>query len=240
VKPRLRSLHDSTETFARGGASAQVQGNTMEAFELALRLGAGGLDSTVWVTADGWPVLSDHGSVGPRLRRRAIRTLAEAELPANVPSLEDLYRRLGPTFSLSLDVPDQATFVAVIETARQAGPGAEDRLWLCSPQIETLTSWRPATSAKLVNSIRLSSLKRSPEQRVAQLAERAIDGLSLHHTEWSPGLIALTHRFERYALAREATHERELATVVDAGIDGVSCRHVDRMAAVAALYYPDT
>jgi hypothetical protein len=62
--------------------------------------------------------------------------------------------------------------------------------------------------------------------------------LCLHHGEWSGGLIALAHRFGRLALARGAEHEREVATLLDTGIDGVSCPHGDRLMAVAGLYYP--
>ena len=74
---------------------------------------------------------------------------------------------------------------------------------------------------------------------MAQLTDRSIDALALAHTSWNAGLVALAHRFGRYALARGAEHERELASLFDIGIDGVSCRHVDRMMAVAALYYPE-
>ena len=94
-------------------------------------------------------------------------------------------------------------------------------------------------AALRVHTARLGRQEGSPEQWVAQLADRGIDGLALAHTAWHGGLVALAHRFGRYALARGPEHERELATVFDLGIDGVSCRHVDRLMAVAALYYPE-
>ena len=43
--------------FAHRGARALAAENTLEAFTLALRLGATGLESDVWLTADGEAVL---------------------------------------------------------------------------------------------------------------------------------------------------------------------------------------
>ena len=58
--------------------------NTIEAFELALRLGASGLESDVWITADGVAVLDadvfhrDAQPVGHHLRKRGLVALAVA------------------------------------------------------------------------------------------------------------------------------------------------------------------
>ena len=51
--------------------------------------------------------------------------------------------------------------------------------------------------------------------------------------------MTLLHRFERYALAWGLIHERELAAVIDAGIDGVYSDHVDRMMQIVGAFYPD-
>ena len=50
--------------FAHRGARAHAPENTLAAFTLALRLGATGLESDVWVTADGEAVLDHDGLVG--------------------------------------------------------------------------------------------------------------------------------------------------------------------------------
>ena len=55
--------------FAHRGARAHAPENTIEAFSLALKLGATGLESDVWVTADGVPVLDHDGVVRSGLRR---------------------------------------------------------------------------------------------------------------------------------------------------------------------------
>ena len=50
VQQRLPSLLDPPITFAHRGAKAYAPENTIEAFALALKLGASGLESDVWVT----------------------------------------------------------------------------------------------------------------------------------------------------------------------------------------------
>ena len=64
--------------FAHRGASAHAQANTLEAFRLGLRLGATGLESDVWLTADGIPVLDHDGYVRHGVRRRAIASMAHS------------------------------------------------------------------------------------------------------------------------------------------------------------------
>src|SRR5207302_3588559 len=117
--------------FAHRGASAYAPANTLEAFRLGLRLGATGLESDVWLTADGIPVLDHDGRVRHGVRRQPIATMARADLPPHIPSLDELYAECGADYELSLDLKDQAAASATFAVARAAG-GAE-RLWLCHP-----------------------------------------------------------------------------------------------------------
>lgn len=216
--------------FAHRGASAHAPANTLEAFALALRLGATGLESDVWLTADGVPVLDHDGRTRRGLRGRPIATAARAELAASVPSLGDLYAQCGSGFELSLDVKDPAAVEAVVATARAAGPGAAERLWLCHPDLEVTTGWRCRfDDVRLVDSTRLKSLRQGPERRAAQLAEAGIDAVNLHFTDWTGGLVALFHRFERLAFGWDAQHERMVRELVRMGIDAVYGDHVDRL-----------
>ncbi len=123
--------------------------------------------------------------------------------------------------------------------AKQFGPEAESQLWLVNPDLAELTAWRPATTAKLINSAQLASLPSGLERRAAELEQRGLNGLTLPHGDWSGGRVALLHRFELLALGRGAEFEREMAELVDAGIDGLYSDRVDRMAAVVDVYYPD-
>jgi glycerophosphoryl diester phosphodiesterase len=228
---RLPSLNGDPIGFAHRGARAHAPENTLEAFQLALRLGGTGLESDVWLTADGQAVLDHDGIVG-RLRRVPISQIARADLPSHIPTLRELYETCGTDFQLSLDVKDDAAVGEVIAVVRDIGPDAEGRLWLCHPDWQTVATWRELSSiAKLVDSTHLRHMKPSPERRAAELADAAIDAVNLHHSDWSGGWVTLFHRFEIITLAWDCQHDRVLAEMVDIGIDGVFSDHVDRMMA---------
>src|SRR3954469_19122064 len=91
MQQRLPSLLDPPIAFAHRGAKAHAPENTIEAFTLALRLGATGLERDVWITADGVAVLDHDGVVRQGMRRRAIAAVSRAQLPPHVPTLEELY-----------------------------------------------------------------------------------------------------------------------------------------------------
>ena len=223
-------------SFAHRGARAHAPENTIEAFETALAMGATGLESDVWVTADGIAVLDHDGVFGPRLRRRKIADTERHELPAHIPTMAELLA-LTPAVPISLDVNDDAAFDPVIEVAREHGPQTEERLWLCHPDPEVLSQWRPKTVAKLVNSVRLARIDEGLERRLARLHHMELDALNMFHSDWNGGSITLVHRFGLYAFGWGAQHEREIAGLLDAGIDAVYSDHVDRMVAVEAQYY---
>ncbi|MGE4086377.1 MAG: glycerophosphodiester phosphodiesterase [Vicinamibacterales bacterium] len=226
--PRLPSLRRPPIGFAHRGARAHAPENTIEAFVLARRLGATGLESDVWLTADGVAVLDHDGVVGSRLRRRPISAVTRAQLPAHIPTLAELYEAVGADYELSLDVKDAAAAAEVVAVARSAG--AEERLWLCHPDIEVVASWRElSAAAKLVDSTRLKRIAEGPERRAARQRTLGVDAVNLHHTDWSGGLIALFHRFDRLALGWDAQLPRILDELLDAGIDGVFSDYVDRM-----------
>lgn len=231
---QLPSLLDPPILFAHRGGRAHAGENTITAFELGLRLGATGLESDAWLTADGVAVLDHDGRVRSGWRRRGIAQTSRAELPAHIPTLADLYATCGSAFHLSLDVKDKAAFDAVIEVARAAGDDALTRLWLCHPNLDTLVAWRARSpDVRLVNTTRLQHLPRGPERRAAELAAGGIDAINLHHSDWSGGLTTLFHRFERLTFGWDAQHERVLRGLLRMGIDGVYSDWVDRMVDVA-------
>jgi glycerophosphoryl diester phosphodiesterase len=237
---RLPALRTPPIAFAHRGASAHAPENTLDAFTLALRLGATGLESDVWLTADGQPVLDHDGLVGRRPRRRPIRTLRRDQLPPTVPTLEDLYTTCGSAFELSLDVGDPEAFAATVAVARAAGDDALERLWLCHSDGELLASWRPQVeSVRLVDSTRLRRIREGPERRAANLARAGIDAVNLHQSDWTGGLTALFHRFDVLTFGWDAQLPRVLDELLAAGIDGVYSDHVDRMSDALARAYPD-
>jgi glycerophosphoryl diester phosphodiesterase len=230
VEPLLRP----PIAFAHRGARAHAPENPLEAFVLALRLGATGIESDVWLTADGVPVLDHDGVVRAGVRRRPIGALRRDELPDWMPTLEDLYSTCGADYELSLDVKDPAAAPIVIAVAASAK--AADRLWLCHPDWKQVAEWRELShEVRLVDSTRIRKIREGPERRAASLADAGIDAVNMHHTDWTGGLTTLFHRFERYALAWDAQFERVLLTMLAMGVDGVYSDHVDVMVdAVAA------
>src|SRR3954468_933589 len=97
----LSPLRQPVIGFAHRGARAHAPENTLESFELALRLGANGLESDVWLTADGVPVLDHDGQLRRRLgRSRPIGTVRRAELPVHIPTLADLIAQCGSDYHL--------------------------------------------------------------------------------------------------------------------------------------------
>ncbi|MCB0993738.1 MAG: glycerophosphodiester phosphodiesterase [Acidimicrobiales bacterium] len=230
---RLPSLRP-TIAFAHRGARAHAPENTIEAFELGLRLGASGLESDVWITREGVPILDHDGVVRRRLRKVPIASHALDELPEHIPTLGDLYDRCGVDFELSLDLKEEAAVEAVIEAALDAeqhsGEPVVSRLWLCLPDWEVLARWRERwPGVRLVNSTRLKDMGTSPERRGAQLSAAGIDCVNMHHSEWTGGLVTLFHRFELYCFGWDAQLDRIIDELVDMGIDGVFSDHVDRL-----------
>src|SRR4051794_3631107 len=144
VQQRLPSLLDPPIAFAHRGAKAHAPENTIEAFALALRLGATGLESDVWLTSDGVPVLDHDGVVRARLRSRPIATLTRDQLPAHIPSLAEMLDTCGSDFALSLDVKDHAAGPVTIAVVREAAPALLGRLWLC------FADWRDAAALRSV------------------------------------------------------------------------------------------
>ena len=222
-----------TVLFAHRGARAHERENTIPAFELAVRLGATGLESDVWVTADGIPVLDHDGVVGGRLRRRPISSVERAALPEHIPTLDELYRSVGPTLPLSLDVKDAEAFGPTLEVA--VAHGAEDRLWLCHEDLSTLADWRDrCPTSVLVHSTFVGLLDAGCERHAADLRTASVDAVNLHHSEWNPGRIALYRRFQRRVLGWDAQHGRTLEQLLAWGVDGLYSDHVDRMVDAAA------
>lgn len=226
---RLPALLRPPIGFAHRGARAHAPENTLEAFRLALRLGASGLESDVWLTVDGEVVLDHDGLMGGGLRRRRIGTVERHSLPAHMATLAELYEECGTEFELSLDIKEASAAAEVVATARSAGRGAEGRLWMCHPDIETVSAWRELSPhVHLVHSPR-SVPNEGAERHAARLAERGVDAVNLHHSYWSGGLTTLYHRFGILAFGWDAQFERVLEDLLDAGMDAVYCDHVDRM-----------
>jgi glycerophosphoryl diester phosphodiesterase len=222
-------------TFAHRGARAVLPENTIPAFRRALDEGASGLESDAWRTGDGEVVLVHDPVVraGALTRLRVEQEPAERLVRHGVPRLAELYRELGAGYELSLDLKSAGVGPSVIDIARTHGDPA--RLWLCSPNLDELAELRAdAPDVRLVNSRRRHRVEGSLERHAARLAERGIDAMNMHHTEWTAGIVALFHRFEVRAFAWDTQEVRQLRAMLDIGIDAVYCDRPDRMVATVA------
>ena len=230
MQQRLPSHLDPPVAFAHRGARAHAPENTIESFELALRLGATGLESDVWLTADGVPVLDHDGVIRRGLRRIPVADVVVADLPAHIPSLRSLYEACGADFDLSLDVKSPAAFEPVVAIVRSMGSDVASRTWLCDPDLDRLAARRSTLlDVRLVHSTRLSKLTTGPERHAARLADAGIDAMNMHHSDWNGGLVVLFHRFDVLAFSWDLQFEHQLTGAVRMGVDAVYSDHTDVM-----------
>lgn len=216
--------------FAHRGARAERRENTLDAFSRALELGATGLETDAWITADGEVVLDHDGVTGPIWRRRPISTLPRADLPAHMPSLAELYRSCGTDFELSVDVKDPAALEPLIAEARAVG--AAERLWLCNHDWRPMAGWRlRAPDVRLVESSNLAWMKEGLAARASTLAAAGLDALNMHASQWDAGAVREVRAAGVRAFAWDAQSDEELDRLLGIGVDGVYCDHAGRMMA---------
>jgi len=201
VAPRIDPLRSPAIGFAHRGARAHARENTIEAFKLALSMGATGLESDVWITRDGIPVLDHDGVVGSLLRRRPIADVDRVDLPAHIPTLRQFYGACGTDFEFSLDIKDpaaaEATMAVIHQTEADLKTSIAPRTWLCHPDFDLVASWRAAwDEVRIVHSTRLSRLKDGPERHAALMAEHGIHCMNMRQPDWTGGLVTLFHKFE--------------------------------------------
>ncbi len=214
--------------FAHRGARAHARENTLEAFSLAIEMGATGLESDVWLTADGVPVLDHDGVVEGPFGEAPISSLARAELPTWIPTLRELYEACGTERPLSLDVKDESAALPTLAVARELR--AESQLWLCHWNWRVVASWREHSAAvKLVDSTDPRHMTTPAPERARRMTELGIDALNLHHRHWDEARVAPFREAGHFVLGWDAQEEDTLRRLLALGLDGVYSDHVDRM-----------
>ena len=230
MQQRLPSHLDPPLAFAHRGARAHAPENTLEAFTLARRLGATGLESDVWVTSDGVAVLDHDGVVRRGVRRLPISKVARADLPEHIPTLAEFYAECGTDFDLSLDVKTPTPTTRWSRSCGPRAPTSPRRTWLCDPDLDQLVERRDTLADfRLVHSTRLAKLTVTPELHAARLAELGIDVINMHHTDWNGGLVVLFHRFGILAFSWDLQFEHQLEDALRMGVDAIYSDHTDTM-----------
>lgn len=227
---RLPSKSEKPIGFAHRGARAHAPENTAEAFDLAVKLGATGLESDVWLSKDGQLILNHDGHFG--LRRRQIRNLDRSELPDTMITLPELLERVPAALDISIDIKDDAAMLPLLEWAGELDPITRGRLYLCHKNFEQLAEWRSVDPhVRLVDSTSLKDINATggPEKRAHLLSQAGIDAVNLRQGEWSGGTATLFHRFDRLCFGWDAQHGRILRDLLRMGLDGVYSDYVDVM-----------
>jgi glycerophosphoryl diester phosphodiesterase len=188
------------------------------AFERALALGAGGIESDVLLTADGVPVLV-HAGIS--LRGPRISKVNREDLPPHIPSLRDLYERCGTDFDLALDMAAPA---AASEVVRVAGElGAIERLWLTYWRLPELRAWRERWPAARLVYPAMPIGRRRSAALLQRLAAIRVDALNVHYRLCSLHLLEQTHASGLLLFAWGVKDEGRLQRVARLGVDGVFC-----------------
>jgi len=217
-------------TFAHRGARLLEPENTIPAFRTALAQGATGIETDVWLSADGAVVCAHDPVVSRGRRRRRLASMTADELAAyGIPEMADVYGELGTAFECSVDVKSPDAAAALLEVARRHD--ALERLWVCSPDVELLKGLRDEVRVKLTHSDRRTAIAAPLERHAHDLAAAGVDAMNLHHTEWSAGLVSLFHRYDIKAFAWDTQEVRHIRAVLAMGIDAVYCDRPDRMVA---------
>jgi len=229
---------DVTITFAHRGARLDEPENTIPAFARALAAGVSGLETDVWLAADGEVVCAHDPVVRAGRRRRRIADSTAAELAElSVPRMADVYEQLGTTFECSVDVKSDDAAAQLVEVAR--AHDAVERLWVCSPDLDVLRPLRTEPRVKLVHSTHKRAIGIPLERHAFDLGALGIDAMNMHHTEWTAGLVSLFHRFDVRAFAWDTQEVRQIRAVLRMGIDAVYCDRPERMVATVAAWEAD-
>jgi glycerophosphoryl diester phosphodiesterase len=214
----------------RGGAPGPD--NTLAAFAGALDRGARGLETDAWLSFDGAVVLDHDGYVGTG-RRQPIATVRRSDLPAYMPTLDELYEQCGVDFALAIDVKTQAVATAIVEVAHRYN--AVDDLWLVAPQAAHLADIDLGRAHRAMT-IRGNVIRSGRRRTVlAQAHETGVEAINARWMWWTRSIVDEVHAWGMLAFGYDAQRQPSLRRSVSIGLDGVFSDQVDRMlAAIAA------
>jgi glycerophosphoryl diester phosphodiesterase len=210
----------------RGGGHGPE--NALQTFVDAIAKGADGLETDAWVSADGSIVL-DHDGVHPATRQ-PISEVRRDQLPAHMPTLDELYAACGTDFDLAIDVKTDAVATALVETARRHG--AESRLWVVAPYasiavLEHLDAGHRAVTIR-------GEVLRVRGRRAIALGDAVgakVEAVNARWMWWNRGIVREVHDLGMLAFAYDAQRSSSLERTVRLGLDGVFSDHVGRMLA---------
>jgi glycerophosphoryl diester phosphodiesterase len=196
--------------FAHRGGMADAPENTLEAFHKALAAGASGIESDVWLDADGVPVL--HHGPPHRLKDHPV-------------SLATLFAECGTDFDLSLDLKGPGAAEATIAAAREAGFDLH-RLWLCAGRGTCARLRALDPSLRLVTDLKWREVLLRFRPTLALVAEAGIDAVNLRHGRWTRRMVQRVHEAGLLAFAWDINHRLAARLALRRGVDGIYSDHV--------------
>lgn len=218
-----------TITFAHRGGRAHGADNQIATFVEALSRGATGLETDAWVTRDGVVVLDHDGVLRRRGRRTPIAQVRRDDLPAHVPTLDDLYAACGTDFELAVDIKSADAIGAVVAVAD--AHRAAQRLWLFAHRgvsFEELDGAHPAITFHA-----RSLLGPAHRSQLEAARQAGVEAINARWLWWRRELVAEVHALGLKAFGYDAQQPRSIRRCLEVGLDGVFSDHVDRMVAAA-------
>jgi len=214
--------------FAHRGGRGEAPENTLDAFSLAISKGIGGIESDVWLSSDGVPILSHNNAVGTFGRRKKISKTLVSQLPEGVPSFENFYEHFGSDLEVSLDIKDPEAIDATISVAIKYG--AISKLWICYPDWKISKQWRKINpDFKLVDSPGEKGFPEGGERRAFSLSQNGFDAINLRESDWTAGYVELFHKYGLKCFAWDAHLPRQIDRALSLGVDGIYSDYTDRM-----------
>ncbi len=227
--------------WAHRGASGIESENTMGAFRKALELGADGVETDGYCTADSQVVLSHDGAINRDGRKVAIRNLTLAELK------ETLDEQMFPTFGellsefqpkkvpISIDVRDLTTARQLIQIldSQHAFPLVE----IC---LDTERNVKKVRELSDVAIIVFSPALAWPSKEVVDRIQANLDLFEDNHVKavnftWSyytshPSLLPIIHREgHMLAYAWDVHLKSVIQKVLPLGLDAIYTNYPDRL-----------
>jgi glycerophosphoryl diester phosphodiesterase len=229
AQQQIPALLEHPIAFAHRGARAHAPENTVEAFRLAIRLGANGLETDAWLTKDKQVVLDHDGTVRVRGFRRPISELNRSQLPGHIPTMAEFWESCGTLHDLSVDIKDDAVTDLLVQVATQSRFDLR-KLWVCHHRHSEVLSIRQRhLDIRVVDSTRLSRVKNGLEMRSSENAQAGIDAINMHFTDWTAGSVTMAHRFGILAFGWDIQFAHQLENSLLMGLDAIYSDHVDRM-----------
>lgn len=211
----------------RGGALGPD--NTLATFALALAQGARGLETDAWLSQDG-AVMLDHDGLAGSSGREPIAEVRRDELPAHIPTLDELYNTCGTDFDLAVDVKTADVAAAVVAVAQRYN--VVERVWVVAPQPSHLESLHGAHRAVTVRGNVMRSGRR--REALTHARDTGVEAINARWMWWTRALVDEVHAMEMLAFGYDAQRRPSLARSVRIGLDGIFSDHIDRMVAAIA------